>query len=101
MIKSIWQIGEDGTGLGEEYHLTEECLGAVQEALTAEENDVLSSLLYSGHVFVLEESNEHPKGVTWEGLLTEANESAREVQVDELVKRLKEVIAEEQRYEED
>ena len=90
MIKSIWEIGEDGSGCGREYVLEEEVWDKVSEYLSEEEDEVLSELLFDGDVFVLEES----RCDNWKDVLNEGGKG-KVVSLEELIGILKNVIKEE------
>ena len=87
MIKSIWEIGEDGSGCGKEYVLGEEVEDKVWDFLSEEEGKVLDSLMWGGVVFVLEEN----KCKNWDKVLEEGGKG-KVVSLEELIRILKEVI---------
>ena len=55
MIKSIWSIGEDGSGLGWNKWLDEEVYERFLNELNDEEKRIFDEMEYDGYVFVMEE----------------------------------------------
>ena len=95
MIKSIWEIGEDGTGLGELYCLDELCYQEVINSLSKRESEIFGDLCYDGWIFVLENNGSTSN---WDEIVALSEGRDQKVTFEFLLNRIKEIIKEELAY---
>ena len=99
MIKSIWSIGEDGSGLGYNVVLTELAYDRIVEGLSVEDLAIFDNEEWGGNIFVLEEAK--VSKCCWSNVVEESKSFAKEAKFEDVVKRVNEVIAEYKRYKDD
>lgn len=74
MIKSIWEIGEDGSRLGWNVVLEDVCYEKLVSELTDDEQEQFDYEEYGGAFYILEDDHANRAGVDWDELVKESDD---------------------------